>query len=285
MLLFAICILLNAQIGVVFKLFHRFKLDTLTAIVVNYFTCVIVGSFFLGQFAIPSDLFSKSWSFHALILSTMFPTIFFLYSKAVNTSGVGISTIFQKISLIAPAIVAVMIFNEPLSLLKGFGIGVAILSLFLLQYTKGVSFKTEGLKYLILVFLGSCFIDTYLYLLEAYEIAPNGDIEFVSTLFFFAGLFGLIYLFISSFKQKRKVQIKDFIGGVMLGIPNFFSIYLILYLLGAGWNGSTVFPVNNVGVLLLSVIFGVLFFKEKINTTKLIGICLAILSIYLITFH
>jgi len=285
MLLFAICILLNAQIGVVFKLFHRFELDTLTAIVVNYFTCVIVGSFFLGQFAIPSDLFSKSWSFHALILSTMFPTIFFLYSKAVNTSGVGISTIFQKISLIAPAIVAVMIFNEPLSLLKGFGIGVAILSLFLLQYTKGVSFKTEGLKYLILVFLGSCFIDTYLYLLEAYEIAPNGDIEFVSTLFFFAGLFGLIYLFISSFKQKRKVQIKDFIGGVMLGIPNFFSIYLILYLLGAGWNGSTVFPVNNVGVLLLSVIFGVLFFKEKINTTKLIGICLAILSIYLITFH
>jgi len=285
MLIFAICILLNALIGVVFKLFNRFELDTLTAIVVNYFTCVIVGSLVLGQLAVPMDLFSKSWLPHAIALSAMFPTIFFLYSKAVNTAGVGVSTIFQKISLIAPAIVAIVIFSEPLSMLKALGILLAILSLFLLQYTKGSSLKTEGLKYLILVFLGSCFIDTYLYLLEAYQIAPNGDIEFVSTLFFFAGLFGLSYLLLSSFKTKRKPRSKDILGGILLGIPNFFSIYLILYLLGKGWNGSTVFPVNNVGVLLLSVIFGILFFKEKLNTNKVLGIALAILSIYLITFH
>ncbi len=285
MLVFAICILLNALIGVVFKLFNKFNLDTLVAIVVNYLTCVIVGSFALGKFAIPADLFSKSWFPHAVALSAMFPTIFFLYSKAVNTAGVGVSTIFQKISLIAPAIVAILVFSEPLSLLKGLGIILAIFSLFLLQYNKNTSLKTEGLKYLILVFIGSCFIDTYLYLLEAYKIAPNGDIEFVSTLFLFAGIFGFLYLLFSSLKTKRNMQGKDILGGVLLGIPNFFSIYLILYLLGVGWNGSTVFPVNNVGVLLLSVIFGVLFFKEKLNANKLLGICLAILSIYLITFH
>ncbi len=285
MIVFAICIFLNALIGVVFKLFDRFNLDTLTAIVVNYFTCVIVGSVVLGRFAIPIDLFSKTWFPHAIALSAMFPTIFFLYSKAINTAGVGVSTIFQKISLIAPAVVAILVFGEPLSALKAFGILLAILALFLLQYSKDITLKSEGLKYLILVFLGSCFIDTYLYLLEAYKIAPNGDIEFVSTLFLFAGIFGLAYLIFDAIRFKNKSSSKDILGGVLLGIPNFFSIYLLLYLLGIGWNGSTVFPVNNVGVLLLSVIFGVLFFKEKINSTKLVGILLAVSAIYLITFH
>jgi len=285
MIVFAICIFLNALIGVVFKLFNKFGLDTLVAIVVNYFTCVLVGSLVLGHFAIPPDLFSKSWFPHAVALSAMFPTTFFLYSKAINTAGVGVSTIFQKISLIAPAIIAIMIFGEPLSMLKALGILLAILALFLLQFNKDMSLKSEGLKYLILVFLGSCFIDSYLYLLEAYKIAPNGDIEFVSTLFLFAGIFGFAYLLLNAFSVKRTIKSKDIIGGIMLGIPNFFSIYLILYLLGKGWNGSTVFPVNNVGVLLLSVIFGVLFFKEKINSSKFAGIVLAILAIYLITFY
>ena len=64
---------------------------------------------------------------------------------------------------------------------------------------------------------------------------------------------------------------------------NFFSIYLLLLALQQGWGGSIVFPVNNVGILVVAAIFGLLIFREKLTSVKLAGFGLAILSIILIT--
>ena len=103
-------------------------------------------------------------------------------------------------------------------------------------------------------------------------------------MFLFAGLTGLIILIIRIIKGQTVIRTKNIIAGVCLGIPNFFSIYLLLLALQQGWEGSVVFPINNVGVLVLAAFFGIVLFKEKLNGFKLAGFILSLLAIFFITY-
>ncbi|HMU04738.1 MAG TPA: EamA family transporter [Saprospiraceae bacterium] len=86
-----------------------------------------------------------------------------------------------------------------------------------------------------------------------------------------------------SVSKREVLKFKNLIGGIGLGIPNFFSIYLLLLSLQQGWGGSVVFPVNNVGVLVMAAFFGIVLFKERLVPLRIAGFILAILAIILIT--
>ena len=69
----------------------------------------------------------------------------------------------------------------------------------------------------------------------------------------------------------------------MLGIPNYYSIvYLLKALKTEGLESSTLFTLNNVGVVILSTIFGLILFKEKLILKNWIGIIIAVISIFLV---
>ena len=83
-------------------------------------------------------------------------------------------------------------------------------------------------------------------------------------------------------KNGTTYRWKEVIAGFALGVPNFFSIYFLLMVLSNGMDGSVVFPINNVGILLLTAVLGLLFFSEKFNLRKMIGFSMAVLSIILV---
>lgn len=278
------CIIINAFIGVIFKLFAKYNVNILQGIVVNYFTCLATASVILGAFALPSNLFSQSWIYHAIFLGFLFINAFNILAKTVSEAGVMATTIFQKMSLVAPTIAAVIFFAEPFGVMKFSGIILALLALILIQWpaAKDRESMKKGLIWLIITFLSSCIIDTYLYFIEANSIAPNGDIHFVASLFFFAGCLGMMAVLYQRVQNHVKLESKSIVAGILLGIPNFFSIYLLLLLLANDWEGSVVFPINNIGILTLSSIIGILFFKEAFSILKLIGFVIAISAILLI---
>ena len=283
------CIILNAFIGVIFKLFHRYNIDNLQAIVINYFVCVATAMVVKGGSPIPTDLSAQPWFYYALGLGFIFIIVFNLMALTVQHFGVVVATIFQKMSLIAPTLLAILIYGEQAGIAKWIGILCSVLAIVLLSYQKSDiaegEKKTSALLWLFpfLTFAGSCMIDASLYLIEKKNLAQNGDIGFVASLFLFAGINGLLILIIQLFSGKTKLAWKNIIGGIALDIPNFFSIYLLVLTLQQGWGGSIVFPVNNVGILVVAAIFGLVFFKEKLTPYKLAGFALAILSIVLIT--
>jgi uncharacterized membrane protein len=47
---------------------------------------------------------------------------------------------------------------------------------------------------------------------------------------------------------------------------------------------STLFTINNVGIVILTTIFALLFFKEKLIKKNWVGIALAVISIVLVSF-
>ncbi len=287
-----LCIVINSLIGVVFKLFSRFEVNIFYAIMVNYIVCVITGSIYLGHMPLAISSAQEPWFPYAAVLGFIFVTVFTIYGNTVKHFGIVVSTIFQKMSMLAPAIVAITLFEEDLSWLKGIGIAIGILSILFLSYQKSEKSDTGAAaipkKYWLLpfaVFLGSCIIDSTLFLMEAKKIAPSGDISFVIHLFFFAFVAGLVLLIIQLVKGNReKLETKDIIAGICLGIPNFFSIYLLMEVIASGWDASVVFPINNVGILSCSAIMGFILFRENITQNKIVGLIMAIVAIVLISY-
>ncbi len=289
MLILLSCILLNSLIGVVFKLFDKYGVDNFQAIVVNYLVCVLTAAVVSNGNPIPPNLTLQPWFWFALGLGVLFIIIFNLFALTVQKAGIMVSTIFQKMSLVAPALIAILIYDESSDIFKWAGIALSLLAIVLLSYNAETENKSSVSShhdwiYPLLTFIGSCIIDSSIFLVQKNNLVDEGDIGFVASLFLFAGLTGLLILCIRLINKQTSIQLKNIIAGVCLGIPNFFSIYLLLLALQQGWEGSVVFPVNNVGVLVLAAFFGIVLFREKLNGIKIAGFILSLLAIFFITY-
>jgi drug/metabolite transporter (DMT)-like permease len=81
-----------------------------------------------------------------------------------------------------------------------------------------------------------------------------------------------------------KITGKSILGGIVLGIPNYFSLYYLIKMLDSQvFESSTIFTIHNVAIVIVSTLIGILFFKEKISLRNGIGITLALIAIYLVT--
>ena len=80
------------------------------------------------------------------------------------------------------------------------------------------------------------------------------------------------------------MNIKSIVGGLFLGIPNYYSMYfLIKALQSKNLESATVFTLINIGIILLTTFFGILLFKEKLLKQNYFGIALAIIAVILVT--
>jgi len=243
----------------------------------------------MGKPAVTFEVLEKEWIWAAIFIGFTFIVTFILLASTVQKFGVVLASIFQKMSFIAPTILAILVYGETGSTIKIIGVLLAIASIFVMSLNKKDISKIEAKSinkwiwiFPIGTFIVSCFVDSALFYVNHTGLASSLDIDFIATLFFFAGSFGFLFVLFDYFKNGTTYRWKDVIAGFALGIPNFFSIYFLLKVLSNGMGGSVVFPINNVGILLVTAVLGLFFFHEKFNTQKLIGFSMAVFSIILV---
>ncbi len=285
MMILAVLILINVLIVVIFRMYPRYGIRNLKAIILNYFICFITGSLILGHPAIGTSVIHEPWLPYALVISGLFITIFNVVALAVQKVGLIITGIFQKLSLIFPFLIGVWLFEEASSVLKWSGVGCGVLAIIMINYPdrRDIDYFNLIKKYWylpLLILAGTGTIESVLFYVDEMAIVPKADIGFVSACFLFAGLWGLLYCLVTN---NRSFSRRDVLGGIALGVPNFFTIYLLLFSLNQGWDGSELFPVLNVSVLALTAFVGLVFFGESLNRMNALGILLAIFCVLLIS--
>lgn len=286
MVILIILILCNVLLAVIFKYFDKYKVDNLHAIIVNYATAVLVAGIVLQQSPIPADLFSKPWFPYSLALSLLFITGFNIMAHSFQKAGVAITAIVAKMSLVISAGFAIFYYSELLNLPKGIGIFAAIIAIILVNLPS----KSDGLeinnKYLwlpIVTMIMSGIIEILLLVVEVEGKLGEDGILFTSSSFAMAGVFGLLFAGFRMITTGTRFTKQDIIGGLILGVPNFFTIYLLVLLLTRGWDGSVLFPINSVGMLALTVVVSVIMFGERIDMKKGLGLVFSIIAIILIS--
>ena len=199
-------------------------------------------------------------------------------------NGVSVVSVAGKMSVVIPVIFGVVLYDESLSALKRFGIILAVVAVYLASVKDDLKkHEKAGLLLPIILFLGSGAIDTTLKYVEINFVAENEVSLFSGSLFGFAAFFGLIILGIKTIKKPEPFGLKNIIAGIVLGIPNYYSIvFLIKALQIKGIESSTLFTINNVGIVVASTIVGLIIFKESFSLKNKIGIALAIIGIVLV---
>jgi drug/metabolite transporter (DMT)-like permease len=196
--------------------------------------------------------------------------------------GVGITGAATKISFVIPAILSALILNQSLGIWQIISCIIAILAIgFMLESKKN---NVAGSMYLIpfIIWLGSGTIDFILGYLKNHlnSLGLNQELAIV---FIFTGacLSALIYLKI----KKEKLYIKHLVYGIPLGAANYFSIHFLMLALGSGdFTYTELFLINNIAIVLLTFVLGLILFKEVFNLKKAIGLALCLLSILTMIF-
>lgn len=284
MLDLALSVLFSSLIFVIFKLFETYKVQTLFAIITNYVVACTVGILLYQGTVQISTIPKKPWFWGSFALGALFIVVFNLMAATAQKVGVSVASVATKMSLVIPVLVGIFFYKEELGALKLLGILLALLAVYFASVKVSTgSIDKKSFLLPIMVFLGSGLIDVSLnYFRDAY-IPKEDSAIFSATVFGAAATIGCVLILLRSFKQTLGLNIKNIIGGICLGVPNFFSIYFLLRALGnESLNSATVFTLNNVAIVLFSTLLGIVLFKEKLLAKNWFGIGLAVISIILI---
>tara|TARA_R110002050_G_scaffold180202_3_gene313810 strand:+ start:472 stop:1338 length:867 start_codon:yes stop_codon:yes gene_type:complete len=272
-------------IFVVFTYLKKFSIDNLQAILVNYLVAFSIGQAQMGFSKPLVSVLEQPWLNSVLLLGFLFITLFNLMAWVSQNFGLTTVSIAVKMSVMVPISFGIFYYNESASALKISAIILALLAVWMSTY-KPARIKSNPLSIIlpILLFLGSGFLDSFLKYNQQELVPAEDQAWFASSIFGFAAIFGIVAIIYRYFKMRVPLQFKALLGGIALGVPNYGSIYFLLRALDSpGMESSSLFAINNVGIVALSSLLGYFAFKEKLSPINIAGIILAIISILLIT--
>lgn len=287
MISLALAILFSSFIFVIFKLFERYKIDVFQAIVFNYFTAFLCGILLFGNEWNPNALNDITWLNYAIVAAILFISLFILMGLSSQKNGVAITSVAVKMSMAASVFGMIFLYNESFSTLKILGILFAFAGVVLVSWqSKDIKEnQKKSLWMLFALFFGSGILDLVLNYVQKIELKVLTPSLFSAFGFGMAGIIGLVVFLFQLQQKKARFAFKNVLGGIALGIPNYFSIYMLIKSYkDTGWADSTVLAIINVSIVCMAALTGFLIFKEKINLTKGLGIgasLLAILMLYM----
>ncbi len=272
---------------VILRYFGKTGVNNFHGIVINYFAAA--GCSFLNQ---PKDNirhFTETAGFLPVSFSIgfLFIVVFLLTAHVTQVSGVGVSSVASKLSMVIPISAGIFLYQENMSVQKLTGLALALMavSVINLQDRKvHTSLKTVILLPFIL-FIGCGLVDTSIKFAQHYYISDANRQLFIMSLFGSAGLIGLLKLLYDRIKKDSKISRKSVAGGIILGICNYLSLYFLIRSFEyPGAESSKVFAFVNVGVVILSMVWATFIFQEPLNKFKVTGIFLSISAILILYF-
>ena len=280
-------ILCGTAIFLIFRLFQNHKVPPFPTIVINYWVCIGVGVLVdPGILQLSVIETSTGWLYMSAFLGVLFIGGFYLTHLTVANTGITAASIASKNAMVISISAAFFLYQDAVNPLKIVGIILAILAIVLASIRKKEEPALLGkvLFYPILLFLISGTIETALKYSQQRLMDAAFHTHFTTYLFGTAAVLGALLLGAQGIINRPRLAGhnwgKILTGGILLGIPNFGSIYFLIRALDQpGWESSLVYPVINVAIVFMSAVSARLFFKERLSRVNILGIALAILAL------
>ena len=286
MIYLILAILFSTAIFVVMRLFSRFEIDNHQALSWNYATATAVGFLISAMNGPLSSPTTEPWFGLSLLTGFWFILTYVLMVVSSQRSGVTVTSLSSKLSVVIPTLFGVLFLKEKLGLLPAIGIVLALAALVLVvggrDNDKTKSAKSSLIITLlpIFIFFGTGIGDI---LMKITEKANSADdlTPMIAFIYGISFLFSLLLVGYDLLKRKSKWQWKNAVGGIALGLVNFFSTFSIYHAMRV-FDNVVLFPIYNIGVVCLTALAGWAFFKEKLTWKNYLGLVIAIIAVLLI---
>ena len=232
-----------------------------------------------------SQLVAEPWFGLSILTGFWFIFTYLLMTASTQRSGVTVTSLSSKLSVVLPILAGVVMFSERLNFVATMGIVLALVALVLVLGGRGGNNEKHNKNWLlpVCIFFGTGTGDILMKITE--QKNTGDDLGFmIAFIYFIALVFGVIIVVWDIARGKSKWQWKSAFGGIGLGVINFFSTSSVYHAMRS-FDNVVLFPIYNIGVVSLTAIIGWLVFKEKLTLKNYIGLVIAVIAVVLITFR
>ncbi|GGN02776.1 hypothetical protein GCM10010967_41820 [Dyadobacter beijingensis] len=303
MLFFLLAVIFTVMLYLIMRAYPRYQVDSFHAVVFNYYSCVLTGLVLTPNF----DVFRQvEWTSEGTVLTmalgAMFVTAFMLIGLTAQKVSVTATSLAGNMSLVIPVLFGLFVFrnnNKDFTALNYLGLVLALIALALgaiqrspksaANAVAGGTSKIAGQSlwiFPVLTFFASGTNNTLInYLSSTYY--PAGQITvFMIIACFGAVVIGTAILVYRIIAHGHRLKTRSVLGGLLLGVPNFLSLYFLLLALASFGNSAAyVFPIYNILTMLVSALAAWVLYKERLNTLNKWGLLLAVVAIVLISYQ
>jgi drug/metabolite transporter (DMT)-like permease len=286
MLFLALAIVGSGIIPIIFRAFDVWRVSLFWAIPANYMTCVLVGNFLAGN---PRDflmLISQPWIWFAALQGILLAVNFYLLAQTAQRAGVAIAALASRLSVAIPSLLAFLLYDDSLTVVKGAGLVAALLALYLCtapERGRGASNSALFQLLPILVFVTfGCYFSILKYL-QTYYLDNSSYHYYVMSGFAFALISSVAIGIGTRVFSRADFHVRHIMAGVFLGFINYIAVYALLEVLALqGWQSSQLFPIYSVGVVAVSALLAVVLFNERLSRRKTVGLVVGLMAVVLL---
>jgi len=271
-----LAILSSALVSITMRLSETKIKNNLSMLAVNYIMCACLAYVYTGFSGwIPQG---EKWQ-TALLLGgfngVLYLAGFVMLQRSIQTNGVVLSSTFIKLGLLVSMVVSVVLFGERPAVWQWAGFALAVAAIVLMNYRPGEG-KSGSMAGLLLLLLAGGGGDAMSKIFEEVGNAGHGDHFLLWTFlvaFFLCGILCGV--------RKELPGKWEWLFGLLIGIPNFFSAK---FLLGALQDIAAVivYPVYSVATILTVTVTGVLVFRERLEKRQWIAMGMILVALVLL---
>ncbi|BDD03175.1 hypothetical protein [Aureibacter tunicatorum] len=286
-----LCICFNILIFIAYRGFGTYKINNLQGLVFNYWVCVITGFVALNLMGESTQIdFTKPWFYVAVGCGAVFITGSYTAALVTQKFNITISSISYKMSLAIPVLFSLFVLNTGTKVFDSLnyaGLGLALAAIVMSSKKSSsdeISSGKRGSTYLlpILLFLIAGFIDVVINFTNIELLQEHEGGVFTLVAFASAAVIGTMMILF----KRQKIARRSVVGGIVLGVPNYLSVFFTIKSLSAfDNNGALIFPLLNIGIIVCSSLVSVVLYKERLEKMNQLGIAVSLLSLILISYQ
>ena len=285
MLYLILAVLCSASITLALRMFGSQNGSRYGLILGNYLTCVAISLAMTGGAARPAGM-SGVTLLCGLISGVLYVAGLLTMQSSIRVNGATLTAAFSRLGMLVTLAVSVLCFGERPSAAQCVGAGLAVASLVLIHApaqpsNTAQSARTGSLALLIITLLAGGCSDA---MSKVYErVGPRTEDTLYFTLLF---LTAAVITFILSIREKRRtghsIRLPELAAGVVVGIPNYFSSYLLLKAL-TQLPAVVVYPAWSTGTILTVMACSAALFRERPGRRQLAGLAVIVCALGLLS--
>lgn len=210
----------------------------------------------------------------AVVNAVLYIACLYLMQVNMKKNGAPLTTTYNRLGLLIPILVSVVLFKEYPNQMQIIGCILAIFSIYYINKRDKKDDNSSVSPFLLIaLFLAGGMVDT---LAKIYGHFGSSNLQ--GHFIFYTFIFSFIFSIILSIKSIKNLSKKEILIGFFIGIPNQITTLAQLKAV-AVLPAYLVFPAYSISVILLVNFVNFLFFKEKLTMRQYIGTGIIILAL------
>ena len=278
-----LAILCSAAMAIVLKRFKDPAGNRYGIILGNYLTCVVIA--LAALLPTPALLVSGSGTawLCGSITGVLFVVSLLAMQNSIRVNGATLTSAFSRLGLLIPLAASIAFLGERPEMWDFIGLALALGALILISggnAGSGGAGERPQTALLLFTLLAGGFSDA---MHKVFERVGSRDEDrlYIFCLFATAALLTAVLTLLEKRKSGKRLLPAELAMGILVGIPNYFSSFLLLKSLSS-MPAFLVYPLFSTGTILAVTAFSVPVFHERLTKRQLIGVGLILVAVALL---